>query len=141
MNWTLTPAQQATRHFLDTPTSAVPGEDPAPRSRKPHYTDVELLTFVAEKYREFQRPPKPDELNPHRNTLTTRFKNINRALRLAAMQFLTTKEREAYVWRCQFCGRTAFKSSRGLAGHEKFCKAKEEKADQITFTPKPNQDT
>jgi len=118
MNWTLTPAQQRARIFLETDPEA-----PGPLS-KPRYSDIELLAFIAERYRKLKRPPKLAELNPHRYAAQARFKGFDRALRLAAEQLLTPEEREEYVWRCEYCGRTGFRSARGFWSHVQACKRK-----------------
>ena len=122
MNWTLTPAQQEMRHFLETPVAvALQEQQEVSRPRKPRYTDIELLAFIAARYRELKRPPKLTELNPLRGAVLHRFNSHDRAVRLAAERFLTQEEREEYVWRCRHCGRTGFRSSRGLTRHEQYC--------------------
>ena len=98
-------------------------EAPGPLS-KPRYSDIELLAFIAERYRELKRPPKLAELNPRRHAILARFKSFDRALHLAAEQLLTTEEHEEYVWRCEYCGRTGFRSARGFWSHVQACKRK-----------------
>ncbi len=117
MNWDRTDAEQKMIDFVD------PGGTPG--RKKPRLSDLELLEFIAERFRELGEPPGTRDLDPHRTTITTRFGPHLDALRLAAYEFLTEKERkELYVWRCRYCS-SEFGGPNGRAKHEQSCRRKE----------------
>jgi len=116
MNWTSTPAQRALIASLEEDGDG----DEQPSSRQScRIPDKTLLRFVAQRWRELQRPPTLRELREHRVVIQRRF-GIGKARRRAA-ELLTEAERAAYTWRCPKCGRE-FTGANGLASHASHAK-------------------
>ena len=130
MNWQLTPAQQQAARFLELSIEEVVGET---TTRKHGYhtnlTRTELLEFIAEKWRELKRPPKTNELKRHKHAIRKHFNSIRAARQCTARMLLSDAEREEYVWRCPYCGRTGFKNTNGWVKHMECCRRKHDTMD------------
>ena len=121
MNWILTPAQQRQRRFAALSVAEVLGEGGAVRGgngSRPRLTDMALLEFVAARFREVERTPTYDDLGGRRQAIARRFGGVTRAYRKAAELLLTAEEREAWLFRCEYCGAGPFRSLKALAGHQ-----------------------
>ena len=118
MNWKLTQPQQTLIDLANPPSA---------KGAKPRLSNMQLLQFIADKFRDLGGPPRLRDLDPHRAAIKARFGGFSPALRRAADQILSAEERERlYVWRCrEGCDRT-FNGGNGRAKHERYCKGKVE---------------
>ena len=122
MNWDTTTAQRDLYEFLDTPVSIILKEETSTKPRNQYLSDSRLLSLIAERWRELERPPSCEDLTTvPMAAIKKRFRRYSRALLLAG-DLLSEEERENLTWTCKWCGRRGFKDSRGWRSHERFCK-------------------